>query len=108
MITFDEFLTQYSNDIAEIYAGAEMSRNAKRAVVSVMRQYMGERKFDPISIRNLFESVCYSAMEKGSVARGAIGRRVVAQGPNELVGTDDFLPPETNLVEAQERGARGK
>ena len=33
MITFDEFLTQYSNDIAEIYACSEMSCYANSVVV---------------------------------------------------------------------------
>ena len=107
MISFEEFLVVYGESIKEIYEDVGMSKNAKKAVVSTMRKYLGERKFDPIGMLSLFESVCYGAMEMGHVDKDNIRFRVHSEGRYYLSGVNDFLEPDIDLVERQER-ARGR
>jgi len=107
MVTFDEFLANYAENINEIYESVDMSKNAKIAVVSTMRRYLGNKRFDPISLLNLFESVCYASMNKGSVDRANIRSRVTSEGPSYLSGEEDFYTPDTDFVEIEER-ARGR
>ena len=109
MLTFNEFLIQFSEEINEVYQGTEMSKNAKIAVVSVMRQYLGNRRFDPMELLELFESVCYSVMSKDSVIREQLVGRVRNEARTYLTWQptyDDY--PEISFEEVEERRAMGR
>lgn len=109
MLTFNEFLIQFSEEVGETYAMAEMSRNAKIAVVSVMRQYLGNRRFDPTELLSLFQTVCMSAMHKGSVAREAIAERFNNEVNTYLTEEPRYASnPEISLEEVEERRSMGR
>ncbi len=76
MITFDEFLVQYNDVVAEAYEELGLSNTAKEAIVTIMRKYLGNRRFDPVDLINLFQTVCYSAMHRGQLSRKAIEEKV--------------------------------
>lgn len=108
MITFNEFLVQFSDEVREIYLGAEMSTNAKIAVISVMRDYLGSRRFDPAELLGLFESVCYSAMHKEVIDKEALATRVRNEVRNYLTDPDYFREPDITFDEVEERRSMGK
>ena len=76
MITFDEFLVQYSDVVAEAYEELGLTNTAKKAIVTIMRNYLGNRRFDPVDLINLFQTVCYSAMHRGQLSRKTIEEKV--------------------------------
>ena len=107
MVTFAEFLVLFYDEIEEIYESVHMSKNAKKSVVFNMKKYLGNKRFDPISIMNLFESACVSSMNMGSVDRENIKSRINIEGPKEIIDDNYFYTPDTNFVEIEER-ARGR
>lgn len=108
MITFNEFLMQFSDEVEEIYQGAEMSENAKIAVISVMRDYLGSRRFDPVELLGLFESVCYSAMHKDVIDEEALATRVRNEARNYLTDPDYSREPDITFEEVEERRSMGR
>jgi hypothetical protein len=106
MLTFNEFLIQFSEEVNEIYQGAEMSRNAKIAVISVMREYLGNRRFDPVELLGLFESVCYTAMHK--VDRDTLLARVGREANFYLTDPDYSREPDITFEEVAERRSMGR
>ena len=107
MVTFAEFLTLYYEEIEELYESVNMSKNAKKSVVFILRKYLGNKRYDPVSLMSLFESACVSSMNMGSVDRDNIKSRIDIEGPNYLIDDDYFYTPDTNFVDIEER-ARGR
>lgn len=105
MLTFEEFLVQFKNEVAEIYALSDMSKNARVAVLSTMKKYLGSARYDSLEMLELFETVCYSAMQKGQVNRKYIEKKVVSDMPTYLTNPDYSDFPEITFDEAQERGS---
>ncbi len=108
MITFNEFLTQYSEEIEEVYESVEMSRNAKKAVIFTMKKYLGNKKYDPLELMELFESVCYSSMSMGRVNRVGIQDRVHNEASTYLTEDDYSREPDITFEEVHERRSRGR
>ncbi len=107
MVTFAEFLSLFYEEIEELYESIDMSKNAKKSVVFIMRKYLGNKRYDPVSIMSLFESACISSMSMGSVNRDSIKSRINMEGPKYLIDDDYFYTPDTNFVDIEER-ARGR
>ena len=84
MVTFEEFLVEYHDKVAEAYESLGLTKNARKAIVSTMRKYLGDRRFDPMDLLNLFQTVCYSAMHRGQLSRKVIENKIVSE-------MDDFL-----------------
>ena len=76
MVTFDEFLIAYDDVVEEAYEDLGLTETAKEAVVTIMKKYLGNRRFDPLDLINLFQTVCYSAMHRGQLSRKRIEDKV--------------------------------
>ena len=109
MVTFDQFLTEFNEEVEETFEEAMMTENAKIAVVSTMRKYLGNMRFDPLELMELFETVCYSAMHKGQVNRKAIEARF-KQEANKFLTTEAKYAsePEITFEEVEERRSFGR
>ena len=109
MVTFDEFLTDFNEEVEETFEEAAMTDNAKIAVVTTMRKYLGNMRFDPLELMGLFETVCYSAMRNGQVNRRDITARF-KQEANKFLTTDSQYAsePEITFDEVEERRSFGR
>ena len=108
MLTFNEFLVQFSEEVQEVYSLTMMSENAKIAVVQVMRQYLGNRRFDPAELLGLFESVCYSAMNRTKIDPEELEDRVQHEAAAYLDEQDYSMEPDITFEEVEERRSMGR
>ena len=109
MVTFKQFLSDFSEEVEETFESVSMTENAKIAVVSVMSNYLGERRFDPIELMELFEMVCVSAMNKSQINREVLEQRVNQAAKAVLTEEPQYSDfPEISFEEAEERRAFGR
>jgi len=107
MITFGDFLVQFNEEVEETYEQVSMSKNAKEAVETVMKKYLGNRKFDPIELMELFENACYHAMGKERVDIPELHSAVSNQAKNILHEEPRYTDfPEITFDEAERMRSR--
>ena len=107
MITFDEFLEEYNDQVQEAYESNGMDEGAIDVVVSTMKRYLGNRRYDPMSLLNVFQSVCYSAMAKSHHNSREIKKRFAQEAENYLEDTNDYSNVISDNEAAMEERTRG-
>ena len=70
-----------------------------------MKQYLGNRRFDPLDLVNLFQTVCYSAVHKGQLSRSIVEAKVSREMDNYL--SDDSLNPDYTDDSFYDKGNKG-
>ena len=109
LLTFNEFLIQFNEEIEETYESAGMTKNAKIAVISTMRRHLGNRVFDPLELMELFETVCIASMKNGQVDRkGVIDRFKQTKGAFLTEQPTFRDKPDISFEEVEERRAMGR
>ncbi len=90
MVTFEEFLTQFNEEVEETFEQIEMSDNAKTAVIIVMKDYLKNRKFNPLELMELFENACYHAMGRDKVSISELRASLNSQAPKIITEHPDY------------------
>ena len=109
MLTFNEFLEQFKEEVEEVFVSTEMSDNAKKAVVEVMGDYLRGRRFDPTELLALFERVCIMSMNKSEQNEKELSERIIDEAPKYLTEQPDYSKePDITFEEISERRTIGR
>ncbi len=103
MVTFNEFLIQFNEEVEETFEQVEMDDNAKIAVVTVMKDYLGKRKYDPLELMQLFERACYHAMGKEMENYNELQESVRRQAPTYLTELSEYTNFPERVFEEYEK-----
>ena len=91
MVTFEEFLVNFNEEVEETFENTSLSDNARAVVVSTMKKYFAGKKYDPIELMAVLEGVCIATMTHDEVERKSLLGRIRREANHYRcgLGTDD-------------------
>jgi hypothetical protein len=109
MVTFEEFLVRFNEEIEETFESSELSDNARAVVISTMKRYFRGKKYDPIELMAVFEGVCVATMTKDEPKRKSVLNRIKKEANHYVTEEPDFTRfPDITFEEAEEMRAMGR
>ena len=108
MVTFEEFLVNFNEEVEETFESAFLSDNARAVVISTMKRYFAGKKYDPIELMSVLEGVCVAAMTHDEIERKSILDRIQREANHYVTAEPEYAWDLNSPYVEEDRRTRGR